>query len=79
MEIICLYSYLIECINYGALTLRAAQSRVTNARVLVVSKVEKGTTIISIQKDALVNHSFNNVCVKVQIRDIIIIEAEGRL
>ena len=52
------------CRNYAALTLRPTPSRVTNARVLVVSKVEKSAAVISVQKDALVDHSLNNVCIK---------------
>lgn len=44
------------------LTLRTTHSRVTDARVLVVSKVEKGAAVISVQKDALVDHPFNNIC-----------------
>lgn len=45
-----------------ALTRRAASSRVTDARVLVVSEVEKSVAVVSFQKNALVDHSLNNVC-----------------
>lgn len=46
----------------SALTVGTTQSRVTDARVLVVSKVEKGAAVVSVQKDALVDHPFNNIC-----------------
>lgn len=36
--------------------------------------MEKGATMISIQKDALVNHALNNVYGKTQIKDIILLE-----
>lgn len=64
----------MQCITCGALTLRTTQSGVTNARVLVVSKVEKGTAVISVQKDALVDHSLNNICSTAQIKGIISLE-----
>lgn len=48
-------------IRNSALTLWAAERRVANARVLVVSKVEKGTAVVPVQKYALVDHSLNNV------------------
>lgn len=45
----------------SSLTLRTTQGRVADAGVLVVSKVKKGSTVISIKIYTLVNHSFNNI------------------
>lgn len=59
----------------NSLTLWTAQSGVTNARVLVVSKVEKGAAVVSVQKDALVDHPFNNICSQAQTEGIISLEA----
>lgn len=60
---------------HRALTLGAAQSRVTNARVLVASKMKKSATVISVQEDAFVDHSFNNVCDKAQITNFNLFES----
>lgn len=45
----------------AGLTLGATQSWIADAGVLVVSEVEESTAVVSVQKDALVNHPFNNV------------------
>uniref|UniRef100_H2MF88 Syntaxin 2 n=1 Tax=Oryzias latipes TaxID=8090 RepID=H2MF88_ORYLA len=49
----------LKCIL--CLTLGTTKCRITNARILVISKVKKGVAIITIKKDAFVDHSFNNV------------------
>lgn len=64
LRMTCVFPQMIVCMRYSTLTLRTTQSRVTDARILVVSKVEKGAAVISVQIDALVDHSFNNICSK---------------
>lgn len=60
-----------------SLTLRAAQSRVTDARVMVVPKVEEGAAIISVQVDALVDHPFNNIWSKHQRHHLFCLKKSG--
>lgn len=43
-------------------SLGAAQSGVAYTGVLVVSKVEEGAAIVSIEIDAFVDHPFYDVC-----------------
>lgn len=56
----------IETFSQLVPTVGATQRRVTDARILVASKVEKSTTVVSIQENAIVDHSFNNICGKNQ-------------
>lgn len=46
---------------YCGFTLWSTQSRVTDARVLIVAKMEEGGSMVSVQIDAFVHHSFYDV------------------